>query len=741
MIIIDYKELYLTNFLVYGANENKIDLKSGMTAIRGPVGSGKSTIIEGLTFAKFGQAFRDIKKIASIRNTSNKGKTIVKLVLDRTDAQGTNEYTIIRELGASGSAKLTILKNGVTLPKEAGGTQSMLEKEIFGFDRQVFEVVISFNSMLSTCFIDMKPDDKRKVFESIISLQIDKFKELNNKALREAKTQYTISESDFRKANRDVDEIRDVIFKLENEVKVNAEEFRLQASELIPDIEIATADVEARKTAYNDFLAKLHALKEEASTDLLNEIETDLVYRKGIRSTRHDILSLKNDVQKKQIEVDKFKSELDVAQTAFDLLVDPNPEINTLEGQKRALTKESMQIDAQVNQYEKELKKIIDEGHAAKVGVPCTKCGKPTTEDEIDELKKSLREKYNVLKKEKTAQEAISKSKNDEIQEIDAKLKALYSEDEKYQSDRSALSIVVTYHKNATRDYLIAKKTYDDAATKLSDYTDDFDNLDVIIDELETRKSVVMTKISEFSSQRSSLPMMKQSVTDAETMLTSLVTKKEDLEIQASKYDNQDTESIVIMRNRAKECEALLIDSRSDVSKYSDEIRLCEFISKMYDDGGIRSIVLNLFVPELNKDIEKNIKTFGIPFSIVFDESMNFTFSSTYGMAPEYGSLSQGQVRKINFAVTMAFRDFVTRMGDFKISSMFFDEVLDISTDDETIQEMLFMVKSKLSEIRSMFVVSHRSKEFTDMFDNFIDISNDGTYSTIYQHSQIASRY
>jgi energy-coupling factor transporter ATP-binding protein EcfA2 len=93
--------------------------------------------------------------------------------------------------------------------------------------------------------------------------------------------------------------------------------------------------------------------------------------------------------------------------------------------------------------------------------------------------------------------------------------------------------------------------------------------------------------------------------------------------------------------------------------------------------------------------------------------------------------LSQGQRRKLGFAISMAFRDFVSMVGNFKINFLSMDEVLDISTDDTAMREMLDIVRDMADEIGCALIITHRGTTVADKFDYRITVENDGIYSTL----------
>jgi len=78
--MIVFKKLKVKNFLSFGNNDTEIDLENyKLNLVTGSNGAGKSSLlVEGLTYALFGQPFRDIKK-GQLINFINDKNSVVEL--------------------------------------------------------------------------------------------------------------------------------------------------------------------------------------------------------------------------------------------------------------------------------------------------------------------------------------------------------------------------------------------------------------------------------------------------------------------------------------------------------------------------------------------------------------------------------------------------------------------------------------------------------------------------------------
>lgn len=155
----------------------------------------------------------------------------------------------------------------------------------------------------------------------------------------------------------------------------------------------------------------------------------------------------------------------------------------------------------------------------------------------------------------------------------------------------------------------------------------------------------------------------------------------------------------------------------TDINKLSKELDHQKFLLKLLTkkDSFIRKALLNKNLPLLNTKLQHYINMLGLPHRVEFTKEMSATISQ-FGRSLNFGNLSQGQRARVNFALSMAFRDVLQNLHP-KINICMLDEVLDFGLDSIGVVAAAKLVKQKArDENVCMYVISHRD-EVSSIFD------------------------
>jgi DNA repair exonuclease SbcCD ATPase subunit len=155
------------NLLSTGNVFTTVDLRSHRkTLIVGKNGSGKSTILDAITFVLFGKAFRNINK-GNLVNSVNGKECLVEIEFSTNGKR----YLVKRGIKPN---LFEIYCNGLLLNQDSTSKdyQEYLENNILKMTFKSFTQIVILGSASFTPFMQLSPNDRRLVIEDLLDIQI-----------------------------------------------------------------------------------------------------------------------------------------------------------------------------------------------------------------------------------------------------------------------------------------------------------------------------------------------------------------------------------------------------------------------------------------------------------------------------------------------------------------------------------------------------------------------------------------
>ena len=416
--MIMFKYIKYKNFLSTGNIFTTIRFdKENTTLIVGKNGSGKSTILDTLSFLLFGKAYRNINKPQLINSITQKD-----CVVEGEFSVGTINYKIIRGIKP---AIFELYSNGTLLNKNADSDdyQDILEKTILKTNHKSFCQIVVLGSATFKPFMGLTKPERRKIIEDLLDLEI--FTSMN-----------ALNKSQIASVNEQINELNYKKKLVEQKIEIikehlNEKEINVQALVASKDISINT-NIEAIKDLEID-IAKVEVLKLEKKSKIIDHEPLEKKSKK-LNILRHKI-EAKLELIKKDIlffekhddcptcqqpidnkfkceHIEKKNKEVKEIEDGLNLLY---KEYNSLEEQIKSIMKlnsEISNLDMKINQchnqmlnYSNNIKVLTQEKNNIQ------KVQKPKETYKVDDLEKELENisiDYNELVNEKTILAAAS---------------------------------------------------------------------------------------------------------------------------------------------------------------------------------------------------------------------------------------------------------------------------------------------------------------------------------------------
>ncbi|MDD3083624.1 MAG: AAA family ATPase, partial [Candidatus ainarchaeum sp.] len=386
------KTLELKNWRTH--KESKLEFGKGTNVIIGVMGSGKSSIINALSYSLFGTfpslKSKQISLNEIIMNKPNKcDQAETKIVFENKK----NIYTIQRIIKNNGTNEAKIYKNDVLIagPKQKDVNEKV--EQILGLNYELFSRAAYSEQNEIDFFLKLTPSERKKKFDELLELEKYEIARKNslmlkNQMIRENKQQKEFIEQQ-KKIIKSYEEEKTVLKILEEEKKIKELEQQKENSEKkLKENKIVLEEMEKKETIYNE--VKENIIKNKSKFEVLSE---NIKQKKTIELK--EIIKENEELIKKMKFVKIKKENNEKQKEQFE-------EINKKISEEKKILKYRLK---EIENEENEIKKIKGK---------CPKCLRELTEEHkieiINKGKKIIEEiNYNIKNVEKKEEQNLEK--------------------------------------------------------------------------------------------------------------------------------------------------------------------------------------------------------------------------------------------------------------------------------------------------------------------------------------------
>lgn len=280
--MITFEKVRWKNFLSTGNWFTEIDLtRSPNTLIIGTNGSGKSTILDALTFGLFGKPFRKINK-PQLPNSINEKDCIVEVEFK----VGKHDYKIIRGIKPN---IFEIYQNGKLLNQDAASKdyQEVLEKNILKLNFKSFTQIVILGSASFTPFMQLSSSDRRNIIEDLLDIQIFS---LMNTLVKEK-----------------MSEIKDSSTKIKYDMDLTAEKIELQKQNIEEHKKHNDAEIEKKKDEISKSEEQIKSLNKDINLiqKHIDVLTSKILNKNTLEIKRTKLSSLENQLNNNMKKLEK----------------------------------------------------------------------------------------------------------------------------------------------------------------------------------------------------------------------------------------------------------------------------------------------------------------------------------------------------------------------------------------------------------------------------------------------------
>jgi DNA repair exonuclease SbcCD ATPase subunit len=659
------KNITLRNFLSIGQVTQAVNFDSKeLTLILGENldlggdgarnGTGKTTLIQGLAYALFGNPINSIRKDNLINRTNGKGM----MVTLEFNANGV-DYKIERGRRPN-ILKFYVNSDLQTTQDDAQGenkeTQQQIERAI-AMSPDMFKHIVALNTY-SEPFLALKSNEQRNVIEQLLGITL-----LSEKA----------------------EVIKDKIKG--NKELIQMEEFRVKATE----------DANKRVQEQIDSLKRRQSLWQKQHDEALAKLVADydelskIDIEKELQS--HKNLAVYNDLKKKQDAYQallarqvawKQKRDKDVAELTKQLTTLSTIDITTelqahydrkiydankieLENINKTVTSLEASIKKElkvVSKLESEIKTLEDH--------KCYACGQDFHDDNQSKVLDNKKEQLESSKTDLTQfQNNLEKNKNSIFvlgleptthYKTEAEAVKHSSQVENIQKQIDSKNIETDPYQEQLSEHVVVElgavpKTHYDTESEAIEHRSTFSNLEKAIENKVNESDPYAEQVSEMESQA---------------------------------------------------LQEINFDRINELSRMGDHLKfLLDLLTSK--DSFVRKKIIDQNLSYLNVRLTHYLDKIGLPHTVVFKNDLSVEITEL-GRELDFDNLSRGERNRLILGLSFAFRDVWENLY-FPINTLFIDELIDSGLDTIGVENAMAILKDmSRRRNKSIWLVSHREE-------------------------------
>ena len=663
--MITFKNITLRNFLSIGNVTQAVDFdKKDITLILGENldlggdgarnGTGKTTLIQGLSYALFGVPINDIRKDNLVNRTNGKGMMVtLEFVVN-----GTN-YKIER------GRKPNVLKFYVNDEQQKASedqqgenkeTQAAIER-VINMSPEMFRHIVVLNTY-SLPFLALKNNDQKDIIEQLLGITLLSEKaEIIKEMIRNSKDE--IQSEEFRvraveEANKRVKEQIDALKRRQTLwLKKHDEDLARMALEYD---DLSKIDIDSELQAHKDLVVWNN---QKTAQDTYNAIVARSLAWK--QKQDKDI----EDLDKQTIKLEKIDivTELLAHRSLAEFLLKESEQrtiANTIETQNKNINKEKKLIE----KLEREVKAL--EEHT------CYACGQDFHDEKHEQV---MLEKTTLLKtarNELIEFETILRDNQALVKELDAKPKTHYkteAEAIRHGSDLENIRIKILEKRNET-----------------DPFSEQLKELTVV--------TVGPQPVTHYDTEAEAI--------EHRTKIASLLNNIDTKVGETDPYDEQ------VQEMEAQALQEVKFDRINELTKTMEHQKfLLELLTSK--DSFVRKKIIDQNLSYLNGRLTHYLDKIGLPHNVIFKNDLQVEITEL-GRELDFDNLSRGERNRLILGLSFAFRDVWENLYA-PINALFIDELIDSGLDTMGVENSLAILKDmSRRRHKSIWLVSHREE-------------------------------
>lgn len=275
---------------------------------------------------------------------------------------------------------------------------------------------------------------------------------------------------------------------------------------------------------------------------------------------------------------------------------------------------------------------------------------------------------------------------------------------------------------NQTINEDIKTKETSKRSEKKEEYTKAIELLEENISKTNKRLEEIGKVNSEIQDNNLQIVQKKTSIKNAQRHLVTLEKELNDVSSSSGEIDSEKLK-LEKLKN-----ELSVFEKEKEENK--EELIYHDHAHVLLKDSGVKAKIIKYYLPYMNKYINKFLSSMDFFAQFTLDEDFNEKIKSRHRDEFSYMNFSEGEKMRIDLALLLAWREIARTKNSVNCNLLILDEVFDSSLDSLGMDELMKLLNT-VSDKSNIFVISHKSDQLVDKFQNLIGFEKKNNFSKI----------
>ncbi len=214
---------------------------------------------------------------------------------------------------------------------------------------------------------------------------------------------------------------------------------------------------------------------------------------------------------------------------------------------------------------------------------------------------------------------------------------------------------------------------------------------------------------------------------DTKDQLYSVKYEQEGLVAELARMEAETNPYVTQINGLRKAIQPIEMDS---INRETDMLKHQEYLFKLLTskDSFIRRKIIEQNLTFLNHRLNHYLNKLGLPHEVIFQSDLSVEIM-LLGRDYDYAQLSRGESNRVIMATSWAFRDVWESLNN-RVNLIFIDEMIDSGLDSNGAESALQILKSFTQSGRNVFLISHRD-ELIGRIDRTLYVSKENGFTSI----------